>query len=165
MYTKAWITCMPSRIGLTTCQTESIRPQATPRGSPMTTHASTATITKLIVSIVGRQNMSPRNPHKAMATPAKTPTFRLRTRVPITRNAATTPTQDIGCMTSWTSRSFSTLKGHSMIASSQSRLSLIQSLACSIQLPNGTRYRSRTSLSMNPAWDPSGPACWARTLT
>ena len=157
---------MASSTGLTPLHTASKRPQATPIGTPMSTQRKTATLTKPIVSIVACQKPSPRKPQAPMPRPANTPTLMLRASKPMTKKATAIQNHETFSMMSRTRNSLSVEKGHLMAVSSQPSSAATQSNAWSIQSPNGTRYLSRTRLSVNPVSESAVlPSAWARRLT
>ena len=162
MYTKACTTCMASRMGRTTFQTESRRPQRIPRGTPTMAHRTTATRTMPTVRTVSIQYSVPSSPQRNIPRPAATPTFGVRTRAPRTTVASTTQTQGISARNLSTKFSRRKANGQRMASSSHPRLASIQSTIWSTHAPNGISHWSRIVASKIPTSSACKPD-WART--
>ena len=154
------MTCIASSVGRMTCQTESTRPDNTPRGMPMMMHTITATRMNPIVRAVCTQNSFPRSPQ--MMRPAAEPsaTVKFRTSHAIINMIATTTSHGIAIKKRSTRFSSKNSNGHAMPSSTPPILRVIQLTASSIQLPNGMLNSSRTASSRMP-----GPSSLRTRLT
>ena len=122
-------------------------PQAIPTGIPIATQRITATPMSPIVAAVSFHCSWASNPQSINAAATKAATFRLRVSHATNAIASTIHNHEISMRKSRTRLRTMTSNGQAMMSSTDSRLTAIHLVACSIQSPKGIFHSSRMALS------------------